>query len=435
MALLFLVGCSKKVAPTEVANKTAVSTEITNVKIASGNLGLGPCEPSICINPSDPDNIVAGSILNRTHVSNDGGKTWESDWLTSTKGVYGDPVVRIGPKGMVYYSHLSNPKGQPYTSVEFLDRIVVQSSSDGGVTFDDGTSPRNDRTKDQDKQWLYIDPVDGRILMSWTEFDKYGDADPKYKSRILFSQSTDQAKTWSPVVDISDLDGDCVDDDKTTEGAVPVRDSKGNIYVTWAYDNKIYLDKSSDDGKTWLDNDIEVADQFGGWALDIPGINRCNGMPILSVDRSGGNHDGTLYINWSDQQNGADDTDVWMVKSTDQGKTWSPRIRVNDDAPGKHQFFSWMDIDDKTGFVYVVFYDRRAYDDLNTDVYVAYSMDGGQTFTNQKVSDSPFLPNKNVFFGDYNDISAHNGMIRPIWTRLDGNELSVWTALIDMSNK
>jgi len=312
MALLFFVGCSKKITPIEEAVEVVVPDEIVNVKIASGNLG-------------------------------------------STKGVYGDPVVRIGPKGTVYYSHLSNPKGQPYASVEFLDRIVVQSSADGGVTFNDGTSPDNDRTKDQDKQWLYIDPV-------------------------------------------------------------------------------IYLDKSSDDGKTWLNDDVEVADQFGGWALDIPGINRCNGMPILSLDRSGGQHDGNLYINWSDQQNGADDTDIWLVKSTDQGKTWSDRIRVNDDEPGKHQFFSWMDIDDKTGVLYVVFYDRRAYDDLNTDVYIAYSRDGGQSFTNKKVSASPFVPNDNVFFGDYNDISAHDGMIRPIWTRLDGNELSVWTALIDMKN-
>lgn len=403
-----------------------------NVKIASGKMGLGPCEPSICINPTNPNNIVAGSILNRIHVSNDGGKTWKNEWLSSPFGVYGDPVVRIGPEGNVYYSHLSNPTGMAYSSEEFLDRIVVQKSIDNGITYNDGTAPANDRTKDQDKQWLYIDPVDGSILMSWTEFDKYNSKEKEDKSRILFSMSEDGAETWTEPVDISDIDGDCLDDDDTTEGAVPVRDKDGTIYVTWAHGDKIYLDKSKDNGKTWLPKDIEVADQFGGWTLSIPGINRCNGMPILGIDRSGGERNGNLYINWSDQKNGEDDTDIWLVRSEDGGKSWSDRIRVNDDQAGRHQFFSWMDVDPVTGYIYIVFYDRRAYDDNRTDVYLAYSTDGGRSFINKKISESAFLPNDAIFFGDYNDISAHDGMIRPIWTRLERNELSVWTVLIDM---
>ncbi|MDF1697240.1 MAG: sialidase family protein [Saprospiraceae bacterium] len=428
MFLLFF-GCSKKVS--EEIELTYQKNPV-NVQIDYSRMGVGPCEPSICIDPSNPSRIVAGSILNRVHISQDGGKTWKNSKLTSPFGVYGDPVVRIGPKGNIYYSHLSNPTGRAYASEEFLDRIVVQKSTDGGSTFNDGTSPANDRTKDQDKQWLYIDPVDGTVLMSWTEFDKYNSKKATDQSRILFSMSKDEAKTWSTPVDISDVDGDCIDDDDTTEGAVPVQDAEGNIYVAWAHGSKIYLDKSSDGGKTWLPNDIEVADQFGGWTLTIPGINRCNGMPILGIDRSGGKRDGNLYINWSDQKNGESDTDIWLVRSEDGGKTWTDRIRVNDDAPGKHQFFSWMDVDPITGYIYIVFYDRREYVNNETDVYLAYSTDGGRTFTNERISESPFVPNDAIFFGDYNDISAHNGMIRPIWTRLDKNTLSVWTALIDM---
>ncbi len=424
-----IASCSKRT----VGKLTDITIETPkNIMIAKEENGLGPCEPSICINPADPQNIVAGSILNRIHTSNDGGVSWTSNELKSSFGVYGDPVVRIGPRGNVYYSHLSNPKNRAYTSIEFLDRIVVQTSTDKGISFNNGTAPANDRSKDQDKQWLYIDPVDGTILMSWTEFDEYASKNADDKSRILFSQSKDGAETWSTPVDISDVDGDCIDDDDTTEGAVPVMDDQGNIYVAWAHGDKIYLDKSTDDGQTWLPNDIEVADQFGGWSLDIPGINRCNGMPILGIDRSGGKHNGTLYINWSDQKNGVNDTDIWLVKSQDGGKTWSDRIRVNDDDGGKHQFFSWMDVDPETGYIYIVFYDRRAYLDNSTDVYIAYSTDGGDTFTNKKISELPFTPNSNVFFGDYNDISAQDGMVRPIWTRLDGSVLSVWTALIDL---
>jgi hypothetical protein len=88
-------------------------------------------------------------------------------------------------------------------------------------------------------------------------------------------------------------------------------------------------------------------------------------------------------------------------------------------------------VDQVTGYLHFVFYDRRAYNDYNTDVYMALTKDGGQTFTNYKVSEEPFLPNGNVFFGDYNNVSAHNGVVRPIWTRLHNGNLSVWTALIN----
>jgi len=119
---------------------------------------------------------------------------------------------------------------------------------------------------------------------------------------------------------------DCVDDDYTTEGAVPAMDKDGNIYVAWAYADHIYMDKSTDGGLTWLPSDIVVDSLFGGWALDIPGINRCNGMPVLGIDRSAGEHSGNLYVNWSDQKNGVNDTDIWLVSSDDGGATWSSRV-------------------------------------------------------------------------------------------------------------
>jgi hypothetical protein len=145
-----------------------------------------------------------------------------------------------------------------------------------------------------------------------------------------------------------------------------------------------------------------------------------------------GPHRGRIYVNWSDQRNG--DADVFLIYSDDRGATWSPRIRVNDDPLGNglDQFFTWMDVDPVTGSVYVVFYDRRDHpDDLTTDVYMAYSDDGGAHFTNEKISSTSFVPRSSVFFGDYIGVSAFAGRVRPLWMRLDGTTLSVWTALID----
>lgn len=395
----------------------------------------GPCEPSICVNPKNPQNVAAGAILDRYYWSNDAGNTWESSTLKTSLGIFGDPALVADNKGNFYYAHLTDPDQKGWNGEKFLDYIVIQKSTDGGKTYDDGTFCGNHHPKDEDKHWLCTDPKTGAIVCTWTEFDKYDSkAFDKDFSRILFSRSDDGGKTWSDAMKINQFDGDCLDNDNTTEGAVPAIGPNGEVYVAWAWGDKIWFDKSTDGGKTWLDNDVVIADQPGGWTFDIPGISRCNGMPVLVCDLSNGPNRGTLYVNWGDQRNGTDDTDIFVAKSTDGGKTWSAPIRVNNDGKGKHQFFNWMAIDQTNGFLYVVFYDRRAYADNRTDVYVAVSQNGGKTFKNMKVSKSPFDPDALTFFGDYNNISAHNGIVRPIWTKLDKGVLSVWTAIMDFKN-
>jgi len=67
-------------------------------------------------------------------------------------------------------------------------------------------------------------------------------------------------------------------------------------------------------------------------------------------------------------------------------------------------------------------------------LFITVSTDGRQTFTNQQISQSPFIPDANYFFGDYTNISAHNSVIRPVWTRLNGNQQSLWTALLTQND-
>ena len=428
---LFLTACS-------ASRQTPVTpspSPYRNVKIASSNavMGMGPCEPTICINPANPQNIAAGAILDAYYWSNDGGATWESGKLASPHGVFGDPVLTADPQGNFYYAHLSDPEGKQWKSPKLLDRIVIQKSTDGGKTWSDGAFCGENHPKDQDKHWLAVDPASGHIVCTWTEFDKYDSKDTlNDRSRILFSKSTDGGITWSKGLKINQFDGDCLDDDNTTEGAVPTVGPNGEIYVAWAWNDKIWFDKSADGGVSWMNHDVVVADQPGGWTYNVAGISRCNGLPVTDCDRSGGAYHGTIYVNWSDHRNGPDDPDVFVAKSTDKGMTWSQPVRVNNDAAGKDQFLTWMTVDQKTGYIYCVFYDRRAYSDKQTDVYLAVSRDGAKTFQNIKISESPFDPSKYVFFGDYNHISAVNGKVRPIWTRLENGVLSVWTALIEV---
>jgi hypothetical protein len=53
------------------------------------------------------------------------------------------------------------------------------------------------------------------------------------------------------------------------------------------------------------------------------------------------------------------------------------------------------------------------------------------TIQNIKISESPFRPSAKIFFGDYTNISVHNGVIRPVWTRLDGGAITLHTALVE----
>ena len=384
----------------------------------------GLSEPSICINKTDTTNFVAGSIYNNVHVTNDSGKTWKNSHLESRYGVFGDPCLASDSFGNIYYLHLAIP-GNSRTSDEFLSSIVIQKSTDKGKTWTDGVAIGYNNKHDQDKHWIGIHPLTGELAVTWTEFDKYDSKNPDDHSRILFSKSTDFGETWTKPLKINQLDGDCLDSDDTVEGAVPVFDKQGNIYVAWAYHNKIYFDKSDDGGKTWLDQDIVVANQPHGWDYDIPGVFRANGMPVLGIDNSNSAYKGTLYINWSDQRNGTDDTDIFIAKSTDGGQTWSKPKRVNTDQTKTHQYLTWMAIDPATGYIYIVYYDRSRYTDEQTDVTLSYSTDGGEIFKSMRISEKPFKPSKQAFIGDYNNIDAYQGVVTPIWTDLSGHTLSI----------
>ncbi len=392
-----------------------------NVVISTSN---SPNEPSIMVDPKNPNHLIAGANLYNYYTSDDAGATWTENILTSPQGVWGDPVIDVDTNGDFYFFHLSNPP-----TGNWIDRIVCQKTSDLGTTWTPGSYTGLNGTKAQDKQWSIIDRTNNNIYLTWTQFDNYGSSNPSDSSLILFSKSLDTGNTWSTPVRVSNQAGNCIDEDDTVEGATPAIGPNGEIYVAWTGPNGLVFNRSLDQGDTWLDEEITIDNLTTGWAFDIPGINRANGLPILKCDLSGGPNHGTLYLNWSDQRNGITNTDIFLSKSTDGGNTWTSPVLVNDDNAEVQQFFTWMDIDQTTGHLYFVFYDRRHYNPstLQTDVYMAISQDGGTTFENRRISESPFIPDPGIFFGDYTNIVAHGGKVHPIWTRLHQGQLSILT--------
>jgi Neuraminidase (sialidase) len=385
-------------------------------------------EPSICINPKNTDEIIAGTVLTDFYYSKDGGHTWKAKTLKAKWGVYGDPCVIVDTLENFYFFHLTNPNDKRLTG-----GIGVQRSNKvkGKFRMKSHTAVNG---KYHDKEWAAVNPKNNEIYMTWTQFDAYDSKDPADLSHIVFSKSNDQGETWSSPKIISAVPGDCQDDDYTAEGAVPTVGADGEIFVSWARNDSLWFNKSLDGGETWLDEETFVGNQVAGWNLDIIGLSRANGMPITSCDLSDSRDKGTIYVNWSDQRNGIVDTDIWIKKSTDQGNTWSDPIRVNQDTTKSQQFLSWMTIDQTSGYVYVLYYSRAAYKDFRTDVVLAVSKDGGENFKEYTVSEESFAPNPKVFFGDYINISVHDGVIRPIWMRLDQGAISLKTAIIHQNN-
>jgi hypothetical protein len=414
-------------------------SQYTNVTISSSS---SPNEPSICINPKNTNIIVAGANISAYYYSSNSGLNWVTGNLTSSSwGVWGDPIIACDTNQNFYFFHLSNPSSGGH----WIDRIVCQKSTNNGVTWNNpGSYTFYDANKDQDKHGVSIDPANNYIYVTWTQFDSYGSTSQLDSSNILFSKSTDGGNTWvnfgtSTAKRINKLGGDCYDEDNTVEGAVPCVGPNGQVYAAWNGPKVrnsqygIFFNKSTDGGTTWLADPIYICDQPGGWDYMISGIYRCNGLLATACDLSNGPYRGNLYINWTDSA-GPNNHDVKFIKSTNGGVNWSAVKKVNTDVTIKEQFLSWMTIDRTTGYIWIVFYDRRddAGNNNSTEVYLAKSTDGGETFTNFKVSSTPFVPVSSVFFGDYTGISAANSHIRPIWCRLQGSSQSIVTAIVDI---
>ena len=400
-----------------------VYAQFANVKLDEHTADNLAYEPAVAINPKNPLNIIAASSRDNVYYTFDGGKTWKNSKLTSSSGVLGEPVLTVDAKGNFYYFHLSggDENANP-------DAIICQISSDGGITWDGGSQVGTTPSKNPHKPRACVDPK-GNIVLAWTEFDKYAESDSTCQSNIMITTSSN-GKKWSKPVRISNRNGSCLDDNSSPAGATPATTDDKKIFVAWAHNDKLYIDRSFDNGGMWLSNDIEVATQPGGWSLKIPGHNRTNGLPVLQVDRGKRQSSGLLYIVWADQRNGEDDTDVWFMRSNNYGDYWTSPLKIGASEKATHQYLPGMAVDNTSGHIYIVYYDRSAYDDSRTDVMLAYSTDFGTSFKTVKVNEEPLTPDEGAAFGDHLSGAAHKGIIIPVWTRMDNGVTSVWTAVL-----
>jgi len=412
-------------APTAVSHSQLARAPGAHVVTISPSNVRGT-EPAIAVNPGNPSQVVAAFQPATVAYSIDGAQTFTVAELHPVEGWRGggDVSVTFDNTGHAYLCTLHFDKlgsASYWAHGAGRNGIFVRRSADGGRTWESDSVPvRAWQGNETDIQWedmprIFADnqpnsAYAGNLYVGWIEWQLD-------KSIILFARSTDHGKTFSQPVRISTHAGLPRDDNGALVGFVGVVGADGAIYAVWNDGETIAFAQSHDGGKTFLPSRsvIDVAPPYFGGAGGIPGIPRVMGFPQIGVDARP-NGGGALYVCWSDYRNG--DVDVFLSKSTDQGKTWSAPERVNSDPihDGIDQFFQWMAVDPVTGHVYVQFYDRR--DDpenRKTGFSLARSTDGGKTFTNYSWADSPF-ETQQAFLGDYTWLTAFADKVYGVWT-------------------
>jgi hypothetical protein len=355
-------------------------------------------EPYLAVNPTNPDNMIAGWHQDRwsngaaqglgAAYTFDGGATWTfvnipftrcSGAQAGSAGDYGrasDPWISFGPDGTAHYMALVAD------NTPNRNGMAVARSDDGGVTW---TAPQlikahpgRDRVAASlfhDKNSITADPFDPDLVYAtWTLF-RNG------VTSLLVARSTNGGEKWGPSVPIATFG--TVDPAEVAffrQGAQIVVLPDGtlvNAFFRILFDQRnvvITFEQAvfrSTDGVHWERTDIAVSDFDPATAVDaelgIP-VRDAGEIPDVAVGA-----DGSLYLTWQ-QSNSLGLVEVVVSRSVDGGLTWSTPVRVSQVEETVQSFLPAVSVNDD-GIVGVLYYDFRndVPDDaeLSTDVHLA----------------------------------------------------------------
>jgi hypothetical protein len=375
-------------------------------------------EPSIAVNPANPNNMIAAWQQDRwsnggargpgVAYSFDGGGTWTrtSTPMSRCAGGTGpnaferasDPWVTFGPDGTAYQAALG------FNNVANADNaIIVSRSTDGGRTWSQPAQVRRDSfAPGNDKEAITADPTDARY--AYVVWDRLVDNG----APTWFARTTDGGETWEAARSIHDPG--------------PNRQTLNNI-VAVLPDGTLVLFfselptvlngaaptlrvmRSTDKGATWS-APTTIADLQTVGTFDPEtgvGIRDASAIGAIAAGTNG-----TLAVTWQDSRfsGGAHDS-VAFSRSTDGGITWSAPMRVNGN-PAVPALIPGIAIA-ADGTIGVAYYDFRSNtpdpNTLPTDFWLATSTDG-VTWSERRIGE-PFdyaqapIAGGRYFLGDY----------------------------------
>jgi len=373
---------------------------------AQGNNILGDAanEPSIAVDPTDGNKMTIGwrqfnSVQSDFRqggwgFTTDAGVTWTFPGTLENNVFRSDPVLDSDETGNFSYLSLRE------TFYDDIWRSINGGSSWTRLTFGDVSGG--------DKQWFTIDRTNG--TGHGFQYQLWSTSGNNWGGR-QFSRSTDDGATWmSPIFLPS----------SPVWGTLDV-DSNGNLFIGGAanFTSPFWCLRSTNAQNPAVTTTFDQVTQISlGGSLDFGDTINPGGLAgqvFLAVDRSGGPTNNNVYMVASVQPTGfGTGTDVMFVRSTDDGLTFSAPHRINDD-PINHNKWHWFGTlaVAPNGRIDSVWLDsRNAANNLDSQLFYSYSMDGGMTWSpNVAVSNSfnPLegWPQQNKI-GDYITIVSDN---------------------------
>jgi len=381
-------------------------------------------ENSIVADPSNGNWIVnsnnstpqpsTGSIYGADWFkSADEGETWTGSIQGAGGSNSGDPAAVINLTGRWFIGYIDAAYGQS-----------VSYSDNQGATWSVSKAGTGTLFNMLDKNHLWVDvaptsPYKGYLYNGWMK-----------GSDIYIARSITNGTSWETSIKVSAGTSAGSHNQGVNFKCGPNGEaySAWAVYDSWPGDEKaIGFTKSTDGGITWQPATRILNNIRGIRTSGVAQNMRTNSFPCMAVDLSNGPNRGAIYITWSNIGvpgiNTGSGSDVYLIKSTDQGTTWSAPMKINQDAAGagKQHYFPWITVDQANGMVSIVFYDNRNVSATQAEAWLAYSADGGNTWEEMKVSDVSFTPQPipnmaSDYFGDYLGIDAFAGKVYPCWT-------------------
>ena len=333
-------------------------------------------------------------------------------------GVLGDPVVCYDSVGNAYYVQLYQ-NGVTYG-------VVVNKSTDGGMTWFGSYNVENTNAGLSDKEWIVADQTGGpnrnNVYVGWRQFGSSG---------MRFVRSTNGGVNWSSPLTIDGSQGAYVS--VGPNGGI----QGGSVYFACLNGGSLSVNRSTDGGATFSAQVTAVSPSPPGVSCagrnTVKNCIRTDLFPRMAVDNGYSSSRGNVYLVYAGNPAGPDLCDIYLVRSTDYGITWSAPIRVNDDATTTDQWMPAISVD-RNGRVYVCWYDSRVdpANNIMTMLYGAVSTNGGVSFTqNFPISNTAFNPNNMAvgqpggenYIGDYIGITAIGNTSYAVW--MDGRNNSL----------
>ena len=382
-------------------------------------------------------NTIPGSTINAgDYYTTNSGVNWAGfDYINNgnTANQRSDPGPAYDKNGVLLFTHITSA-----TNFGAVTGIGGEYSSNRGANF--SATFQIDNSADDDKNLAGTDdspssPYYGNSYVAWCRFTA-----GNFPAVIYASRTTNGGVSWGTPVLVNSTNAN-----HFSQGSDVCVGPNGYVYITWAQESNaspypgdsIGFARSTDGGVTYTSNNNAFdcagtrSSSYNGWGF------RTNDFPRMDVDKSGGSRNGWIYV-VRPQINLAPagtDGDIVLNRSTDNGLTWSSGIRVNQDPlnNGKVQWFPAVRVDEYGG-VNVIYYDNRSWANTgdSATIYVSRSIDGGNTFTDIKLSDHNFKPNWSTQIGDYIGITSGNNKVWGIWMDNKAGPCNAWVASIDL---